>query len=425
MLEIIRIRDRFEEAVTGLKKRGISDADALLQQVLDLDQKRRKTQATLDQVLAESKTKAKQIGGLMQSGDREAAEAIKKETSDLKQQSKELQEGFQKISEELQNRLYDLPNIPNLKVPAGNSESDNEVVKESGAVPELSEHSQPHWELIKSYDIIDFDLGNKITGAGFPFYKGAGARLQRALVNYFLDQATQAGYYEIQPPIVINQDSGLATGQLPDKEGQMYPIEDSSFYLIPTAEVPITNMFRDVILSSDQLPQKLVGYTPCFRREAGSWGAHVRGLNRLHQFDKVEIVQIQPAERSYEALQEMCNHVEGLLEALELPYRILNLCAGDLGFTSTQTYDFEVYSAAQEKWLEVSSVSNFETYQSNRLKLRTKVDGKTQLLHTLNGSALALPRIIAAIFENNQTDEGIKIPSVLIPYTGFDQISKP
>jgi len=425
MLEITRIRERFEEAQAGLKKRGIHNAATLLQEVLDLDQKRRQAQTELDQVLAQSKSKAKQIGALMQSGDREGAEELKQQTAALKQQAKSLQESSQQIQQDLQQRLYDIPNVPNTEVPAGTTESDNEVVKEVGQLPQLPEDSKPHWELIKDYDIIDFDLGNKITGAGFPFYKGAGAKLQRALVNFFLDEAQTAGYYEIQPPILINQDSGLATGQLPDKEGQMYPIEDSNYFLIPTAEVPITNIFRDEILKEEDLPKKLVGYTPCFRREAGSWGAHVRGLNRLHQFDKVEIVQVQQADGSYQALQQMCEHVAHLLEQLQLPYRVLNLCGGDLGFTSAQTFDFEVYSAAQKKWLEVSSVSNFETYQSNRLKLRTKVDGKTQLLHTLNGSALALPRILAAILENNQSDNGIKIPEVLVSYTGFDQIHKP
>ena len=309
-------------------------------------------------------------------------------------------------------------------MPAGASEEDNEVVNEWGTVPDLDESAKPHWELIKDYHIIDFDLGSKITGAGFPVYRGLGSKLQRALISYFLDKAEEAGFLEVQPPLIVNEESGYATGQLPDKEGQMYGIVDSNFYLIPTAEVPITNMYRDTILTPEDLPLKLVGYTPCFRREAGSWGADVRGLNRLHQFDKVEIVQIQHPDSSYAALQKMCDHVSSLMQQLQLPYRILNLCGGDLGFTSAQTFDFEVYAAAQKKWLEVSSVSNFETYQANRLKLRYR-DGnnKTQLLHTLNGSALALPRIMAALLENNQTAEGIKIPEVLKPYTGFDLIN--
>ena len=424
MLEINRIRNHFDEAVAGLRKRGIPDPESVLKDLLSLDQSRRDTQQQLDQVLAESNSKSKQIGQLMQAGERDQAEAIKAETGTLKQRAKNMQEQLSALVSDLQEQLYNIPNIPNHQVPAGTHEEDNQVISEWGEMPQLDQTAKPHWELIKDYHIIDFELGSKVTGAGFPIYRGAGAKLQRALISYFLDQAQQAGYLEIQPPVIVNEESGYATGQLPDKEGQMYGIVDSNFYLIPTAEVPITNMFRDSILSTDQLPQKLVGYTPCFRREAGSWGADVRGLNRLHQFDKVEIVQIQHPDHSYEALKEMCDHVSHLLQQLKLPYRILNLCGGDLGFTSAQTFDFEVFAAAQKKWLEVSSVSNFETYQANRLKLRSKQEGKSILLHTLNGSALALPRVLAALLENNQTPEGVEIPEVLIPYTGFERILK-
>ena len=322
----------------------------------------------------------------------------------------------------MQAVLVTIPNIPHSSVPEGRSADDNEVVLENGEKPSLYEGAQPHWELIKKYDIIDFELGVKISGAGFPVYKGKGARIQRALINFFLDEALKAGYLEVQPPIVVNEDSGFGTGQLPDKEGQMYYVTEDKLYLIPTAEVPITNLYRDVILPEGQLPIKNVGYTPCFRREAGSWGAHVRGLNRLHQFDKVEIVRIEKPEKSYAALEEMSLHVQGLLQKLELPYRVLRLCGGDMGFTSALTYDMEVWSAAQQRWLEVSSVSNFETYQANRLKLRSKLEGKMQLMHTLNGSALALPRILASILENNQTPEGVRIPNVLVPYCGFEMI---
>jgi seryl-tRNA synthetase len=359
----------------------------------------------------------------MKAGDKEGAEKAKSQTVELKSKSKNLQDKLKSVEEELLQALYNLPNSAHPSVPDGNSDQDNKVIAEKGTIPQLPANAKPHWDLIEKYDIIDFNLGNKISGAGFPIYKGKGAKLQRALINFFLNEAAKEGFEEIQPPIVINSDSGYGTGQLPDKEGQMYGIVDSDLFLIPTAEIPITNIYRDVILKEEDLPVRNVGYTPCFRREAGSWGAHVRGLNRLHQFDKVEIVQITKPEDSYKALSEMCTYVEGLLEKLELPFRKLLLCGGDLGFTSAITYDMEVYSAAQKKWLEVSSVSNFEAYQANRLKLRYKKEGKkTTLLHTLNGSALALPRIVASILENNQDENGINIPKVLQIYTGFDRI---
>lgn len=418
--QIIAEKSRF---VAGLEKRGIKDAESILDEVLALDQKRKSTQQELDQNLAEANSISRQIGALMKEGKREEAEVVKAKTAELRSRNKELAEIQESTQEALKAALYNIPNIPHDSVPKGLTDEDNELVETVGDLPDLPESAVPHWDLIKKHDIIDFDLGIKITGAGFPVYKGKGARFQRALVNFFLDQAVAAGYGEIQPPIVVNEASGYGTGQLPDKEGQMYHIPAENLYLIPTAEVPITNLYRDVIVPEDQLPVKHVGFTPCFRREAGSWGAHVRGLNRLHQFDKVEIVQVRKAEESYDALTEMCEHVAGLLKKLELPYRILRLCSGDLGFTSVLTYDFEVYSGAQKKWLEVSSVSNFETYQANRLKLRYKgADKKTQLLHTLNGSAMALPRIMAAILENNQDADGIRMPEALIPYTGFDRI---
>ncbi|WP_234736531.1 serine--tRNA ligase [Tellurirhabdus bombi] len=423
MLQVPFIRENKETTIAGLKRRNFPQAEAIVEQVLDIDQQRRDTQKELDNVLARSNAKAKEIGALMKSGQKEAAEAAKTETADLKFISKGLEDDLKAIEQQLQDVLVTIPNLPHSSVPEGRSAEDNEVVLTHGDVPTLPADAQPHWELIKKYDIIDFELGVKITGAGFPVYKGKGARLQRALINFFLDEALAAGYFEIQPPIVINEESGFGTGQLPDKEGQMYYVKEEKLYLIPTAEVPITNLYRDVIVSEDQLPIKNVGYTPCFRREAGSWGAHVRGLNRLHQFDKVEVVQIRKPEESYQALEEMSLHVQSLLKKLELPYRVLRLCGGDMGFTSALTFDMEVYSAAQQRWLEVSSVSNFETYQANRLKLRYKTEGKTQLLHTLNGSALALPRILASILENNQTPEGIRIPAVLVPYCGFDTIS--
>ncbi len=422
MLQLSFIRDNKKTVLAGLGKRNVTNADAVIEQILTLDQNRRDTQRELDDVLAQSNTKAGQIGALMKAGDKAAAEMAKAETAELKTRSKQLADTLRQLGTDLQAVLVTVPNLPHSSVPVGRTAEDNEVVLEHGDKPALHENAQPHWELIKKYNIIDFELGVKIAGAGFPVYKGKGARIQRAMVNFFLDEALNAGYEEVQPPIVVNEDSGFGTGNLPDKEGQMYYINEDKLYLIPTAEVPITNLYRDVILPESQLPVKNAGYTPCFRREAGSWGAHVRGLNRLHQFDKVEIVRIEKPENSYAALEEMSLHVQSLLQKLELPYRVLRLCGGDMGFTSALTYDMEVWSAAQQRWLEVSSVSNFETYQANRLKLRSKIEGKMQLMHTLNGSALALPRILAAILENNQTPEGIKIPKVLVPYCGFEMI---
>lgn len=422
MLQLPFIRENKDLTIRGLERKYFKNAAETVESVLEIDDRRRATQKELDETLAQSNALAKQIGGLMKEGKKEEAEAAKAQTAELKVKSKELEETLKGLETNLQEILVTIPNLPHESVPEGRTPEENLNIFEKGQIPELPADALPHWELIKKYDIIDFELGNKITGAGFPVYKGKGARIQRALINFFLDEALAAGYFEIQPPILINSDSGFGTGQLPDKEGQMYHATADDLYLIPTAEVPITNIYRDVILSENDLPIKNVGYTPCFRREAGSWGAHVRGLNRLHQFDKVEIVQIRKAEESYQALEEMVEHVKGLLGKLELPYRILRLCGGDMSFTSALTFDFEVFSAAQQRWLECSSVSNFETYQANRLKLRYKVDGKTQLLHTLNGSALALPRILAAILENNQTPEGIKIPKALVPYCGFDVI---
>ncbi len=424
MLLVPYIRDNTEKVIQGLKKRRLKDIEMSLQQILDLDKQRRETQRKLDDALAESNALARQIGSLLKEGKKEEAENAKTRSAELKRSVAEFGEKMSHTEGELQKALYAVPNVPGENVPDGAGPDDNIVVYSHGALPNLARGALPHWELIKKYDIVDFDLGIKITGAGFPVYKGKGAQLQRALINFFLDEAGKSGYREIQPPIVVNEASGYATGQLPDKEGQMYHVGIDNLYLIPTAEVPITNLYRDLILSEDQLPVKNAGYTPCFRREAGSWGAHVRGLNRLHQFDKVEIVQIRKAEESYQAAEEMCLHVQGLIERLELPYRKLLLCGGDMGFNSAQTFDLEVFSAAQKKWLEVSSVSNFETYQANRLKLRYKSkEGKTQLLHTLNGSALALPRIMAALLENNQTPDGIMIPKILVPYAGFDIIN--
>ena len=423
MLLLPFIRDNKEATLAGLKKKRFANAETAVEQVLAFDQQRRDAQKELEDVLARSNAKAKEIGALMKAGQKAEAESAKAETAELKTRSKELEESLKTAEQQLQEVLVTLPNLPHSSVPEGRTPEDNEVVLEHGDIPVLPEGALPHWELIKKYEIIDFELGNKITGAGFPVYRGKGARIQRAMINFFLDEALKAGYFEIQPPILINEDSGFGTGQLPDKEGQMYFATEDKLYLIPTAEVPITNLYRDVILPDDQLPVKNVGHTPCFRREAGSWGAHVRGLNRLHQFDKVEIVQIRKPEESYQALEEMSLHVQLLLQKLELPYRVLRLCGGDMGFASALTYDMEVWSAAQQRWLEVSSVSNFETFQSNRLKLRSRVEGKTQLLHTLNGSALALPRILAAILENNQTPEGVRIPKVLVPYCGFDTIN--
>lgn len=385
---------------------------------------RKASQTDLDAVLAESNRLSKEIGMLFKSGEHQKANAVKAQTADLKENSKRLQDELRDAEEKLQNILFEIPNIPNDLVPAGVDEADNEEVFNEGAVPVLAEGSQPHWELAKKYDIIDFELGNKITGAGFPVYKGKGARLQRALISYFLDKNTAAGYNEVQVPHLVNEASGFGTGQLPDKEGQMYEATVDKLFLIPTAEVPITNLYRGDLLDEKDLPITHTGYTPCFRREAGSYGAHVRGLNRLHQFDKVEIVRIEKAEDSYAVLDQMVEHVKDILRELKLPFRILRLCGGDLGFTSALTYDFEVFSTAQDRWLEISSVSNFETFQANRLKLRYKsADGSKQLTHTLNGSALALPRVLAGILENYQTPDGIKIPEVLVPYCGFDIIN--
>lgn len=423
MLQVSILREEKEKVIQGLTKRRLPNVERSIEGILNLDLKRRQTQQQQDALLAEANSIAREIGNLMKSGNKEQAEELKSKTVQMKKQIADLGAELSATEEELQKVLYTIPNVPHIKVPEGGGADDNVVVHEKGNAPSLPADALPHWELIRKYDIIDFDLGIKIAGAGFPVYKGKGAKLQRALINFFLDEAGKQGYREMQPPIVVNEASGYGTGQLPDKEGQMYQIQLDNLYLIPTAEVPVTNLYRDVILSEDQLPVKNTAYTPCFRREAGNWGAHVRGLNRLHQFDKVEIVQITTADRSYQALEEMAVYVQGLLEKLELPYRKLLLCGGDMGFTSAMTYDLEVYSAAQKRWLEVSSVSNFETYQANRLKLRYKnKEGKTQLLHTLNGSALALPRIVAAILENNQTATGIKMPAALKPYLNFTVI---
>ncbi len=423
MLQVSFIRENTDLVIEGMAKRNF-DAKELIRRVMDLDEARRKVQAQLDNTLAESNSLSKEIGILYKSGEVDKANAIKEKTSALKEESKKLNEELNETVNELNESLYLIPNVPNELVPKGDSEDDNEEVFRAGEVPELGDYNLPHWELAKKYDIIDFELGNKITGAGFPVYKGKGAKLQRALIAYFLDRNTSAGYDEVQVPYLVNEDSGFGTGQLPDKEGQMYHVTADNLYLIPTAEVPATNIYRNDLLKADELPKAITGYTPCFRREAGSYGAHVRGLNRLHQFDKVEILRIEHPDRSYQALDEMVEHVKSIMNELELPYRIIRLCGGDLGFTSALTYDFEVYSTAQERWLEISSVSNFETYQANRLKLRFKdADGKNQLAHTLNGSSLALPRVLAGILENNQTAEGIQVPKVLIPYTGFELIN--
>ncbi|MEL4306615.1 serine--tRNA ligase [Joostella sp. CR20] len=422
MLQVQFIRDHKEEVIKRLQIRNVEAS--VIEEVLSLDEERRALQAQLDNTLAESNKLSKEIGGYYKSGEVDKANELKAKTGELKEESKTLSEQLNAKSDALTSLLYSIPNIPNAIVPAGNSEDDNEEVFKEGEVPQLAGDALPHWELAKKYDIIDFDLGAKITGAGFPVYKGKGARLQRALIAYFLDKNTDAGYTEYQVPHLVNEASGYGTGQLPDKEGQMYHVTADDLYLIPTAEVPVTNIFRDEIVSENDLPIKITGYTPCFRREAGSYGAHVRGLNRLHQFDKVELVRVEHPEKSYEALDSMVAHIKEILRELKLPYRILRLCGGDLGFTSALTYDFEVYSTAQERWLEISSVSNFETYQANRLKLRFKDEnGKSVLAHTLNGSSLALPRVLAGILENYQTPDGIKIPDVLVPYTGFDMIS--
>lgn len=422
MLQVPFIRDHKEDVITRLAKRNI-DATQMIEDVITLDEDRRRLQTQLDNILAESNTLSKEIGHLFKSGKATEANELKEKTSALKEDSKNLAEALNTTTEALNQLLYKIPNVPNTMVPAGNTEDDNEEIFREGDIPVLHDQAQPHWELAKKYDIINFELGNKITGAGFPVYKGKGARLQRALIAYFLDKNTQAGYTEYQLPHLVNEASGFGTGQLPDKEGQMYHVTEDNLYLIPTAEVPATNLFRDELLNESDLPIKITGYTPCFRREAGSYGAHVRGLNRLHQFDKVEILRVEHPTKSYDALDEMVNHVKSILQELKLPYRILRLCGGDLGFTSAITYDFEVFSTAQDRWLEISSVSNFETFQANRLKLRYKnADGKNELCHSLNGSSLALPRVLAGILENYQTEDGIQIPEVLIPYTGFDKI---
>jgi seryl-tRNA synthetase len=424
MLQVSIIRDKSEQVLAGLQKKHYKNAEQEIKVILDLDQQRRALQTHHDEAQALANSLAREIGVLMKSGDKLKAEELKNRTTELKQQAKTFSETLAGVETALHSALLKLPNIPHFSVPSGKSAEDNDLILQHGNIPTLPAGALPHWDLIKKYDIIDFELGNKITGAGFPVYKKQGARLQRALINFFLDQALKAGYTEIQPPILVNEASGYGTGQLPDKDGQMYHAQEDNYYLIPTAEVPITNIYRDAIIPRDQLPIRNAGHTPCFRREAGSWGADVRGLNRLHQFDKVEIVQIQHPEKSYEALEEMSQYIQHLLQQLELPYRVLRLCGGDMSFTSALTYDMEVFSAAQQRWLEVSSCSNFETYQANRLKLRYKDEQqKTHLLHTLNGSALALPRIVAALLENNQTPEGILIPKVLQPYCGFDLIS--
>ncbi|WP_435135264.1 serine--tRNA ligase [Formosa sp. A9] len=422
MLQVPFIRDNKDYVIANLTKRNF-DATNVITEVLELDEARRRTQTELDNTLAESNSLSKEIGNLFKSGEAKKATILKEKSAKLKTLSKELSDTLNATNDALNELLYKIPNVPNDSVPAGNSEDDNEEVFRNGDIPTLFNDALPHWELAKKYDIIDFELGNKITGAGFPVYKGKGARLQRALIAYFLDKNTAAGYTEYQLPLMVNEASGFGTGQLPDKEGQMYHVTADNLYLIPTAEVPGTNIFRDVVLNETDLPIGITGYTPCFRREAGSYGAHVRGLNRLHQFDKVEILRVEHPNNSYQALDAMVEHVKSILDDLKLPYRILRLCGGDLGFTSALTFDFEVFSTAQDRWLEISSVSNFETFQANRLKLRFKnSEGKNELAHTLNGSALALPRVLAGILENYQTENGIKIPEVLVPYTGFSVI---
>jgi seryl-tRNA synthetase len=421
MLVVSEIAENLEKFAKSMLKRNI-DVSPKLKKILELDEKRRASQAKLDNILAESNQLAKEIGELFKTGESEKAITLKEKAALLKEESKKLATNLNELVGQLKITLLDVPNVPHDLVPSGNSEKDNLKILQEGKIPELHKNALPHWELASKYNIIDFELGTKITGAGFPVYKDKGAKLQRALINFFLDQNINAGYKEIQVPILINQDSGTATGQLPDKEGQMYLVNEDNLYLAPTAEVPVTNIYRNSILNSNELPICLTSYTPCFRREAGSYGSHVRGLNRLHQFDKVELVRIENPSKSYLALDEMVNHVKSILQQLNLPFRILRLCGGDLGFTSCLTYDFEVYSAAQKKWLEVSSVSNFETFQSNRLKLRIDNNGKKVLAHTLNGSSLALPRIVACILENFQFENYIEIPQILIPYTGFEKI---
>jgi len=422
MLELNFIRKNNKSIIEHLKVRNKDFKDLILK-VLDFDEQRRSAQFKLDNELSELNQLSKEIGEMFKSGQQQAAIKLKEQTTLLKDSTKELKQHLVDLEKSIKEILYQIPNVPNQQVPSGNSEQDNVIVDSYGDLPTLSPDAIPHWEIAKKYDLIDFELGVKITGSGFPVYIGKGAQLQRALINFFLNQAIENNYREVIPPLVVNEESGYATGQLPDKEGQMYHMQEDNLYLIPTAEVPITNIFRDTILREEDFPIKRVGYTPCFRREAGSYGKDVRGLNRLHQFDKVEIVQLALPENSYDVLDEMVEHVKSLLDKLKLPYRVVRLCGGDLGFTAALTYDFEVYSAAQQKWLEVSSVSNFETFQSNRLKLRYKDNNKkNKLVHTLNGSALALPRIMAALLENNQFDGGVAIPEVLIPYTGFDSI---
>ena len=424
MLTINLIREKKEFIIERLKVKNF-EAEEIINRILALDSSRREIQSKTDSMQGEMNRISKEIGALMKDGKRDEAAASKEKTYSLKEEIKSLTDKLVPIDNELRSEIISLPNLPHESVPPGYGADDNIKVREGGTMPLISDKALPHWDLIKKYDIIDFDLGIKLTGAGFPVYKGKGAKLQRALITFFLDEGEKAGYSEVMPPILVNEDSGFGTGQLPDKEGQMYHATLDNFYLVPTAEVPVTNIYRDVILNADVLPIKNIAYTPCFRREAGSWGAHVRGLNRLHQFDKVEIVRVAHPEHSYESLEEMVIHVEGLVSKLDLPYRILKLCGGDMSFTSALTYDFEVWSAAQKRWLEVSSVSNFESFQANRLKCRFKEKGdkQTRLVHTLNGSALALPRIVAAMLENNQTESGIKVPKVLVPYTGFDLIN--
>ena len=422
MLALQYIRENKEALLAGLKKRNFQSTEKI-DEIIALDQKRRTQQAELDQHLAKANSLAKEIGMLFKSGETAKANELKEETASIKELTKKLQEGLQLTAASLNELRTQIPNVPHESVPAGNSEEDNEEVFQSGSIPELGESPLPHWELAQKYDLIDFELGNKITGAGFPVYKGKGARLQRALINYFLDKNIAAGYKEVQVPHLVNEASGFGTGQLPDKEGQMYHVQNDDLYLIPTAEVPLTNLYRDTILEEKDLPVCLTGYTPCFRREAGSYGAHVRGLNRLHQFDKVEIVRIEEPQNAMKALDNMVDHVKTILQELELPYRILRLCGGDLGFTSALTYDFEIYSTAQKRWLEISSVSTFDSFQAERLQLRYKSkEGKKQSVHTLNGSSLALPRVVAGMLENCQTDDGIIIPKALVSYTGFDKI---
>ncbi|NCO63524.1 MAG: serine--tRNA ligase [Flavobacteriales bacterium] len=422
MLQVPFIRDHKELVIAGLAKRNI-DASGLINDVISFDEDRRRIQTELDSLLAESNTLSKEIGNLYKSGEVQKANILKEKTSQIKETTKELNDALINKIDALNELLYKIPNVPNSMVSPGKSEADNEEVYKEGDVPVLHKGALPHWELAKKYDIIDFELGNKITGAGFPVYKGKGAKLQRALITYFLDKNTEAGYTEYQLPHLVNEASGFGTGQLPDKEGQMYHVTEDNLYLIPTAEVPGTNIFRDVLLNESDLPIGITGYTPCFRREAGSYGAHVRGLNRLHQFDKVEIIRVEHPNNSYKALDGMVEHIKGILKELKLPYRILRLCGGDTSFASALTYDFEVFSTAQSRWLEISSVSNFETFQANRLKLRFKnSEGKNELAHTLNGSSLALPRVLAGILENYQTEQGIKVPEVLQKYTGFSWI---